>query len=293
MILCFLCVIPMLSFSQEEDYTWWNEIHGWEPGMPGWRNWMHITPGYLGPNGLPVPEMKEGIIPAGSNIEIGAGAHFMHGDPTQDIFAKYYRSFCNNLIAVELYGVIIEHYAMSVEIRDERVARDYDGKGYSFGDFYFSTLLQLIKNRKFPDTMLRLGCKTASGNQLEGARHSDSPGYFFDISFSKTYTKSDHNQHIRPFGSLGFYSWQTNDELRLQNDAYMYGLGINLRSFGWSLSNSLSGYSGYKNERDKPVVYTFDLNHAIKKNAIRFQYIYGIRDWKYQTIRLSYLITIR
>jgi hypothetical protein len=291
-ILCLFCILPFIGSAQEEDYTWWNEIHGWEPGMPGWRNWMHITPGYLGPNALPVPEMKEGVIPDKSIIEIGTSAHFMNGDPTQDIFGKYFRSFCDSKIAIELYGVLIEHYAMTVEIRDERVARDYDGKGYSFGDFYFSTLIQMVKDRKFPDTMIRFGCKTASGNQLEGARHSDSPGYFIDMSFSKTYSQSDNNKHIRPFGSLGFYSWQTNDELNLQNDAYMYGLGINLKSFKWSLSNSLSGYSGYKNERDQPLVYTFDLNRSFKRNALRLQYLYGIRDWKYHTVRLSYHFTL-
>jgi len=289
--LIIFCIAPLFVFS--EDYTWWNQIHGWKPGMPGWRNWMHITPGYLGPNALPVPDVKKGIVPDGASLEFGLDFHFMEGDPTQDIFMKYYRSFANNKIAFELYGVVVEHYAMSTTIRDERIARDFDGKGFAAGDWYFSTLIQLIKDRKFPDTMLRMACRTASGSQLEAARYSDSPGYFFDLSFSKKYSGTDEKLTFMPFASAGFYSWQTNDELNLQNDAYMYALGADLKWTKWSVSNSLSGYSGYKHQRDKPMVYTFDLNHSLKKNTIRLQYLHGLRDWNYRTIKFSYLINLR
>jgi len=292
LILILLCFLPLFSFS-EEDYTWWNEIHGWEPGMPGWRNWMHITPGYLGPNALPVPEVKNGIVPTGSNLEFGLSSHFQTGDPTQDIFVKYFRAFAGNKIAIELYGVVVEHYAMSVYIRDERVARDFDGKGFASGDFYFSTLIQLVQGRKFPDTMVRLTGRTTSGSQLEAARYSDSPGYFFDVSFSKEYFGRNEKLAYRPFASLGFYGWQTNDELNLQNDAYMYAFGLDLKWDRWSVKNSLSGYSGYKHERDKPVVYTVDLNRKFKKNSIRLQYLHGLRDWNYDTIKFSYLIALK
>ena len=261
--------------------------------MPGWRNWMKISPGYLGPNAMPVPDVKKGVVPTGSNLEFGLDFHYMKGDPTQDFSARYYRSFANNKIAIEMYGVVVEHYAMSVAIRDERIARDFDGKGFANGDFYFSTLIQLIKDRKFPDTMLRLACRTASGNQLEAARYTDSPGYFFDMSFSKNYSSQNGLLSFLPFASGGFYSWQTNDELNLQNDAYMYACGADLKWAKWTVSNSLSGYSGYKKLRDKPMVYTFDLNHPLKRNAIRLQYLYGIRDWKYQTVKLSYIISLK
>jgi len=294
-VLFFVCMVPLFAFPKVDntDYTWWNEIHGWKPGMPGWRNWMIISPGYLGPNALPVPEVKKGIVPAGASFEFGTSIHFMPGDPTQDIFVKYYRSFADNRIAFELYDVVIEHYAMSTTIRDERIARDYDGKGYATGDLYFSTLIQLIKDRKFPDTMLRMACRTASGGPLEAARYSDSPGYFFDFSFSKKYYRSDEKLTILPFASAGFYSWQTNDELNLQNDAYMYAFGTDLKWLKWSVCNSLSGYSGYKNLHDKPVVYTFDLNRSLMKNTIRLQYLHGFRDWNYDTIRLSYIINFK
>ncbi len=290
-VLFFLCLIPLLGFS--EDYLWWNIIHGWEPGMPGWRNMIHLTPGYLGPNALPVPEVKKGLVPAGANFEFGLDFHFRQGDPTQDLFAKYYRSFAGNKVAIELYGVVGEHYAMSNFIRDERVARDFDGKGFANGDLYFATLIQVVKDRKFPDTMFRMAGRTASGSQIEGARYTDSPGYYFDFSFSKEYRCSNENMSFLPYASLGFYSWQTNDELNLQNDAYMYGLGADLKWVNWTVSNSLSGYSGYKKERDKPMVYTFDLNRKLRNYSIRMQYLHGLRDWTYRTIKLSLILNLK
>ena len=291
-MLIIFCLIPLFGFSKD-DYNWWNQIHGWVPGMRDWRGLMHITPGYLGPNALPVPDVKKGVVEAGAKLELGFDFHFQEGDPTQNLFAKYYRSFANDKIAIELYGVVIEHYAMSDFIRDERIARDFDGKGIAAGDLYFSTLIQLAKGRKFPDTMFRMAGRTTTGSQLEGARYSDSPGYFFDFSFSKEYSGSSGKMSFLPFASFGFYSWQTNDDLNLQNDAFMYGVGADLRWSRWSLSNSLSGYSGYKKERDRPVIYTFDLNRKFKKHTLRLQYLYGFRDWNYQTVKISIIWNLK
>jgi hypothetical protein len=290
-LLLLLLTIPVFCFS--EDYMWWNIKHGWEPWMPGWRSFIRITPGYLGPNALPVPEVKKGVVLPGSNIEVGFSSHFREGDPTQDIFANYYRSFANNRIAIEIYGVVVEHYAMTEFVRDERFARDFDGRGFANGDLYFSTLIQLVKDKKFPDTMVRMAGRTASGSQLEGARYCDSPGYYFDFSFSKEYSSAEKSVSFLPFASFGFYSWQTNDLANLQNDALMYGLGADLKWTKWSISNSISGYSGYKKERDKPMVYSFDLNRKLKKKTIRIQYIHGLRDWTYKTLKASVIFDLK
>ena len=288
-LLLFICSF-LIGHGQNsnEDYTWWNELHGWEEGDPGWRNWMILSPGYLGPNALPVPPVKKGFLTGDTEIEITASNHFHPGDPTQDISGRVYIPFAKNRIAVEMYGVIVEHFAFSEEIRNERYARIEDGKGVAFGDLYFSTLIQITKDRKFPNTLLRFATKTASGNMLEGARHTDSPGYFFDLSFSKDI--GDEEKGIfRPYGLLGFYTWQTNDELNLQNDALMYALGADYEKNSWLFSTSWSGYSGYKNERDRPMQLNFDLRREFNKTAVRFQYLHGLRDWEYKTIKFSFI----
>lgn len=283
LIACF----PALFVSAQEDWAWWNETHGWESGMPGWRSFVIISPGYLGSNALPVPEVHNGLLEAQKAIEFGTDFHFSKGDNTQNLSARFYYPFSDK-IAIELSGVLMEHYAMSDEVRDERFARDRDGEGAAVGDLYFTTYIQLTKNRKFPNTLFRMAGKTASGGRLDAARYSDSPGYYFDISMSKE-IQGVRNIHLLPFGSFGFYSWQTNDMENLQNDAWMFSLGFDLKNEKWQLANSISGYSGYKDERDRPMVYTFDLKREVGQNAIRLQYIYGLRDWQYQTVKLSYV----
>ena len=285
-----LFFIPVVLNAQNEnsDYGWWNDLHDWQEGDPGWRNLMKITPGYLGPNALPVPEVKKGIINPDTEIEIIASNHFHPGDPTQDISGKLYIPFAKNRIAIEMYGVIFERFAFSEEIRNERIARNKDGKGTAIGDFYFSTLIQLVRDRNFPNTLLRFATKTASGNQLEAARYTDSPGYFFDLSFSKRLGVSE-KSGVRPFGLIGFNSWQTNDELNLQNDAFLYAAGMDYLVNSWVLSSSLAGYSGYKNRRDRPVQLNFDVRKNLSKKALRLQYHHGLRDWKYKTIRFSFI----
>lgn len=270
------------------DYSWWNELHGWKDGDPGWRNWMQITPGYLGPNALPVPGIKRGIMNTTTEIEITASNHFSVGDPTQDISGRVFIPFAGSKIAIEMYGVSVEHYAFTSEVRDERFARDKDGKGTAIGDFYFSTLIQVVKDRDFPNTLFRFAARTASGNQLEAARYSDSPGYFFDLSFSKDIGVLE-SGIFRPFGLFGFYSWQTNDELNLQNDAFMYALGADYIISNNLFSVSWSGYSGYKNERDRPMQLNLEYRKDFKKKAIRVRYLHGIRDWEYKTIKFSFI----
>ena len=286
-VLFLFSFLSAISQSVEDD-NWWNELHDWEEGDPGWRNYIKISPGYLGPNALPVPDVKRGFLNQETELEITASSHFMKGDPTQDISGRVYVPFAQNRIAVELQGVVIEHFAFSEEIRDERFARIKDGKGFASGDLYFSTLIQIIRDKMFPNTLLRMACKTASGNHFKGARYADSPGYFFDLSFSKNLGQRESGM-FRPFGSTGFYSWQTNDDLNLQNDAYIYAIGADYVRNSLMLSASWSGYSGYKKERDKPMQLNFELRKDYNGKAFRIQYIHGLRDWKYKTIKFSFI----
>jgi hypothetical protein len=290
-VLLVFSVSHGLAQQSGNDMSWWNELHGWESGDTGWRNWMKITPGYFGPNALPVPPVQKGELFKKTEFEITASNHFHQGDPTQDLSGYVYIPFAKNKIAIEMYGVAFERFAFSEEIRNERFSRIEDGKGTAIGDFYFSTLIQILKDRKFPNTLFRFGTKTASGNQLEGARYIDSPAYFLDLSFSKSFGNSETGA-IKPFGMIGFYTWQTNDELNLQNDALLYGLGADFIKNDWLFSTSWSGYSGYKNERDRPTQLNFDVRKDFEKKAVRVQYQHGLRDWEYKTIRFSFILKI-
>lgn len=279
--------IALVSAGQD-DWSWWNELHDWETGDPGWRNWIIMSPGYLGPNALPVPEVKRGFLSEKMECEITASNHFHSGDPTQDISGRGYFPFAKGKIAVEVYGVLFEHYAYTEEIRNERFSRDKNGKGTAIGDLYFSTLIQLVKDRKFPNTLLRFATKTASGSNLDAGRYSDTPGYFFDLSFSKDYGQKE-ELVFRPYSMLGFYAWQTNDEGNLQNDAFLYGLGTDFEKNNWRFASSWSGYYGYKNNGDRPMQLNFELRKDYDKKAFRLQYQHGLHDWLYRTFRFSFL----
>jgi hypothetical protein len=281
-----LLSIPGLSQQAGSDPTWWNELHGWELGDPGWRNWIIISPGYLGPNALPIPHVQKGEMRKTTEIECSFASHFHPGDPTQDISGFLFIPFAGNKIAVELYGVMLERFAFSEAIRNERFARNKEGDGIANGDFYFSTLIQVFKDRKFPNTLFRFATKTASGSQFESARYTDDHGIFLDLSFSKKWGMEATGE-LRPFGMIGFYTWQTNDENNLQNDALLYALGSDYIRKNWLFSASLSGYSGYKNQRDRPMQLNFDIRKDIGRKALRMQYLHGLRHWEYKTIKIS------
>ncbi|WP_297090023.1 hypothetical protein [uncultured Draconibacterium sp.] len=283
----FLVFMQHIALAQE-DWSWWNDTHGWEVGDPGWRNWLIISPGYLGPNALPVPAVKRGILEGKTELEVTASVHFHSGDPTQDISGRAYVPFAKNRIAIEMYGVLLEHYAYTTEIRDERYSRDRDGKGYAVGDFYFTTLVQLVKDRKFPNTLFRALLKTASGSNLKGARYADTPAYSFDFSFSKDMGEKE-TILLRPHLMLGFYSWQTNDELNLQNDALLYGLGTDIEKQNWRFTSTWSGYYGYKNNGDRPMQLNFELRKDYDNKAFAVNYQHGLHDWLYNTLRFSFI----
>ncbi len=94
---------------------------------------------------------------------------------------------------------------------------------------------------------------------------------------------------FRPYAMLGFYTWQTNDELNLQNDALLYGIGTDFEKNNWRFVSSWSGYYGYKNNGDRPMQLNFELRKDYNKKAFRVQYQHGLHDWMYRTVRFSFI----
>jgi hypothetical protein len=134
----------------QNDPSWWNELHGWEEGDPGWRNWMKITPGFFGPNALPVPHIQKGELFKNPEFELTVSNHFHKGDPTQDISGYVYIPFAGNKIAVEMYGVAFERFAFSEEIRNERFARIKNGKVLQSVISISAHLFRYLKTENFP-----------------------------------------------------------------------------------------------------------------------------------------------
>lgn len=279
-----------ICFSQ--DYTWWENKHNWD-GVRHWSDYMIFSSGFMGPNALPVPDSKDGLLPQNAHLEISYENHFSKGDFTKDLFTELYFPLFSKKAGLNISYVPVEHYKMDSITRDLRRARDYDGEGISAGDFYVSTFIQFIKDMdKLPDVLVTANIKTASGTNLEAARNTDSPGYFFDCSIGKDLkVKDSFLKSVRPHGMVGFYAWQTNLGSYFQNDAVVYGFGLNFQFSKFELNNSLDGYSGYIDNGDRPVVFRSIFRSQFKSIInCKIMFQHGIRDFPYNTVRAGFVI---
>ena len=279
----------------QEDFTWWNEKHNWD-GFRHWTAYTKLTSKYMGPNALPVPDSKKGILPNQTTLKLAGEGHFSDGDNTQNLFSSFYLPMFSKRIGLQLEMVPVEFYKMDDKTRDERISREFVSEGRTVGDLYIATFIQLTKDhKKLPDMVLGINFKTASGANLDAARFTNTPGYFFDLSASKEITFNGKRiSSIRPHALAGFYVYQTYLENNYQNDAFMYGLGIDVNSKKVTYEASLNGYVGYLNEGDRPMVARLGIgsNNAEKGNyGIRLQQ--GIFHQQYTTVRIYCVLKLK
>ena len=246
-----------------------------------------IAPAYFGPNALPVIDMSDGLTRRELSVELaGEGYIGFTKNNTVDIFARarvpLFTRWANLCIWMPVYGWY----------------EQYDGKGSGAGDVYLSTEVQILHNEWFktdkakyiPQMTLRLGMKTASGEQFERRRHFDSPGYFFDVAIGQTIPIK--HVSLRLAGSAGFLCWQT-DNAR-QNDAVMYGLQAQLRHEYCSVQATWGGYVGWERHGDAPMTIKVRAAGHVKGFEPYVQYQYGFKDYPFHQIRvgLAYHIEI-
>jgi len=274
------------------NWAWWYANVGQSPttAHDNWVDYIKFTPGMMGPNALPVPDVKKGKVSNDFSLELGAQAHFGNGDKTQNIWTNLNVNLAKDRVSLIIYAVPEEHFNISDKTRDARQLSGeyYDAKGYAKGDVYFGMEIQILKNRpKGPDLMLRLMTKSATGSDRGAARFTDSPGYYFDLSAGKDFSLGNGKIILRPYAMLGFYSWQTYDEPNPQNDAPLYGGGLDLNLSKNVISTSLGGYSGWKGFGDKPLVYRLEYLRKGKKFDFLAQYQIGNNDFDYNSFKLS------
>ena len=287
-----LCLLISASLNGQIDYLWWNEINNWD-GVTPWDQYIIKSPGYMGPNALPVPEMKTGRLPDKAGFQLFTDLHYSNGDNTQDIFSSLYLPLAGNKVGLELYGVMVEHYKMDITTRDQRHSRDFDAKGFSVGDLNIATLIALTRDHgKLPDIVLRIAFRIPSGSNMRGARFTDAPGYHFDLLLSKNLT-----ENLELTGMAGFYSWQLNYNtervLYHQNDAFLYGAGLIYSKKKISIEGCIAGYAGYVNIKDSPMVLRLktDLVLGNIKGVLGLQQ--GVReDFDYTTLSFGIQVPI-
>jgi hypothetical protein len=239
-----------------------------------------VAPAFFGPNALPVPDMLDGRTQSELQVELAADGYFgYNGDRTADLFARTHIPLFTRWANLSVWMPVYGWYSQA------------DGTGSGAGDVYLSTDIQVLHNSWFhderakyvPQMTVRIGVKTASGEQFNRKRHFDCPGYFFDASLGQSV-------HLNPVelrfaGSIGFLCWQTADAR--QNDAVMYGLQAQVKHQYASLQVTWGGYVGWERYGDAPMTIKVRAAGHIQGFEPFVQYQYGIKDYPFHHIRVG------
>lgn len=262
---------------------------------PNLRETTGIAPAYFGPNAFPVPDMLDGKVQNHLRVEIAGDGYFgFQGDKTADVFARLFIPLFTDRVNLTVWMPMMEWYELTPErIATCRVPDSLAHSGSGAGDAYFSTDIQILRDKKWaPDIALRAACKSASGGQYELARHYDCPGYFMDLSLGKSWYLGERQAsdevkavELRVAGSVGFLCWQTDNGR--QNDAVMYGLQLLVKSQYVSLRTTWSGYVGWENDGDKPMIIKGRLSGHAKQFEPYVEYQYGIKDYPFHHLRVG------
>ncbi len=280
----FLIIMVLLAeHVQSQDFNWWAKLVDWD-GVTPWQRYIKTNPAYMGANALPVPFITNGSIDSVNSIGITTNFHFSKGDNTQNL--AVYGNYClvKDVISFDFYWVPYEHFQMSHAIKEERhVFSHYYYENSAQGEIHLNTNIQLLKKlRDHVHLALRIGYRLPTSNGLGSARFTDAPGYYFDLSAAKPFNRESRWKLI---GMTGLYVWQTNLDGRRQNDAFLFGGGIEWNPSRWHIQLYGSGYLGYMDDMgDKPVLVRAGIERKGKRwnQLLRFQQ--GISNFDYSSI---------
>ncbi|MBS4064845.1 MAG: hypothetical protein KGZ74_09810, partial [Chitinophagaceae bacterium] len=136
----------------------------------------------------------------------------------------------------------------------------------------------LNKIRDKVQLSLRTGYRYATSTRYEAARMTNAPGYYFDVSASRKF----HPQSKWMYTAMaGMYVWQL--PLGLQNDAILFGAGIEYNNKQFQLQTNITGYLGYMKNGDQPIVYRLRAGRNKKGMNWFAQFQQGLHDFKYTT----------
>ncbi|MCC8096906.1 MAG: hypothetical protein LIP05_17220 [Tannerellaceae bacterium] len=258
-----------------------------------WRDkgeYLIYSPRYFGPNAFPIPVLRTALAAERFEIEIRGEYHSYSGDKTKDINTRILLPLVKGRAGVDVYFLYKEKYKLTSETRDERSAVETESVDGYHGDVIVTSYFQILKSEKWADVMASANLKTASGGRLCDARFTDAASYWFDLTAGKNlYTNVENNVSFRMQAMIGFYCWMTNDRVHRQNDALSFGIGYTGTYKGFTLSSDLSGFRGYENNGDKPLILRNDLRYEYRKNILSFHYDHGMRDRLYESYSIGYI----
>jgi len=270
-------------FIQAQTMERWRNLVKWD-GVTPWQKYIIYSPQHMGPNALPVPAMGDGSIDSLNSFSVIGAAHFCKGDFTQNV--KLSANYClvKDVISFDLSWIPIELYRMSPELKDERHVyyQHYNDKTAE-GDMYLNTNIQFLnKLRKDIHLALRIGYRFPTSTKLASARYTDAPGYHFDISSAMFLSQ---NKQWKFTSMIGFYVWQLNDFG--QDDAFLFGGGIEYHHQNWYCQLNCRGYSGYRHNGDDPIIMSVESEKTFKDFVLTFNVRQGMHNYAYTSIELG------
>lgn len=279
-------LIDFISSAQTPDR--WATIVNWD-GVSVWQKYMIYSPGFMGPNALPIPSMGNGDVDSINYMSVSGTFFFSKADNTQNL--KIFGNYClvKDFISFDASYIPVEWFNVSSEEKDRRHIywKNYhDSK--AAGDVFFNMNLRLLKKwDKHVKLCLRVGYRFPTSGDLGSARYTNAPGYFFDISAGKPIS-SDNRWKLTGIG--GIYVWQLNNFG--QNDAFLFGVGIENTSGKWFWQLNGRGYAGWKGNGDSPFVISSSLRNIQKKIACFITVQQGLFDFKYSSFEtgIKYLL---
>ncbi|MDR1499781.1 MAG: hypothetical protein LBI58_02255 [Tannerellaceae bacterium] len=261
-------------------------------GIWQWPTTLLIySPRYFGPSAFPIPTLRQGLLSSQYEVEVRGEYHHYSGDITKDLFLRAMFPIVRGRAAIEIRFIALEDYKTTPETRDERHAADVEcppNESY-MGDVVISALYQLWKSKKWFDAMFSLNLKTASGGRLCDARFTDAATYWIDVTAGKNILGTEGGNHLRLRAMAGFYCWMTNNLLHRQNDAFSYGAGLTGVVNALSLSSDISGFSGYENNGDHPLLLRNNVSIEYRKNVLSLRYDHGMGDSLYDTYSVGFI----
>ncbi|MDR0546547.1 MAG: hypothetical protein LBG77_03040 [Dysgonamonadaceae bacterium] len=253
--------------------------------IPVFSQVINYSSGYFGPNAMPVPEFGNGAIPAATTISLAANYYFGFGDQTFNPDIKIEIPLLPKRISIKLWAALLEYYSVTQQIYDYRGMQEKLSGLAIGGDIYIQTRISIFAEKKYmPAVIINSTLKSASSATVDGRRYFDTPGYYFDLETAKSFHFSNKLvNEIRLVANFGFLCWETTDSR--QNDAFMHGVKFVLSNNLIDLENTLSGYDGWMDNGDHPIIYSIKLTGKFRKFSIFARYQYGIRDFPYHYLQ--------
>lgn len=275
---------------QSQDHYWWAENVGWD-GVTHWSEYIQYGTAFMGPNALPVPELKDALLPKQHSIGFTTARHLMPGDQTTNL--KLTATWIPaSKISIDISYIPVEWYQTSHEVKTERKVFHtfYDSKKAS-GDLIITSNYQVL-DRKNTTIALRWGFRFPTSSMQGAARYTNTPGYYAALSFSQVLQEAT-NSPLKIHWMGGFYAWQTNQDEQFQNDAFLAGLGLSKHFRKLQLASSIRGYSGYLDIGDSPLIVDTVTTYQLKSKEVSFCIIHGLHDYPFTSIEAGVRLFFR